>query len=327
MAAKDSVPGYGHRELNGNLGEPLKKSRRSMALVSLMAREPQGQMQTALPKIVNREREFEFVEQDFQTVRKLIYARAGINLKAGKQEMVYSRLARRLRTLNLNTFREYLSLLENERSPEWENFINAITTNLTHFFREAHHFKILAQQYKESVSSPIFRVWSTASSTGEEVYSIAITLAEAQAVLGTDASILASDLDTNVLALARQGIYGIDRLESVSLEQRKRYFLRGSGPKEGFVRVRDEIRRGIQFENINLMSESWAIKERFDAIFCRNVMIYFDKETQYAILRKLSKMLQPDGRLYVGHSENLLHAKDLFQLCEKTVYRLSDSTH
>ncbi len=284
-------------------------------------------MQIALPGTVNREREFEFAEQDFQMVRKLIYARAGINLKSGKQEMVYSRLARRLRTLKLTSFREYLSLLENERSSEWENFVNAITTNLTHFFREAHHFQILSRQYKESGSSSIFRVWSTASSTGEEVYSIAITLAEAQAVFGTHASILASDLDTNVLAQARQGVYSLERLESVSLEQRKRFFLRGTGSNEGFVRVRDEIRRGIQFENINLMSESWAIKERFDAIFCRNVMIYFDKATQYAILRKLSKMLQPDGRLYVGHSENLLHAKDLFQLCDKTVYRLSDITH
>lgn len=284
-------------------------------------------MRPALPVKVIREREFEFDEQDFQIVRRLIYSRAGINLKTGKQEMVYSRLARRLRALKLTTFREYLSLLENDRAPEWENFVNAITTNLTHFFREAHHFQMLARQYKQSASNSMFRVWSTASSTGEEAYSIAITLTEAKAVLGTDVSILASDLDTNVLAQARQGIYSLERLESVSLEQRKRFFFRGAGPNEGFVRVREEIRHGIQFANINLMNESWAIKERFDAIFCRNVMIYFDKETQYAILRKLSKMLQPSGRLYVGHSENLLHAKDLFQLCEKTVYRLSERTH
>ena len=284
-------------------------------------------MQTVPPFVTDREREFEFFEHDFQAVRKHIYARAGINLKNGKQEMVYSRLARRLRALKLKTFREYLALLEQNDSPEWENFVNAITTNLTHFFREAHHFQILARQYKESLSSPVFRVWSTASSTGEEVYSIAIALVEAQAVLGSDVSILASDLDTNVLAQARQGVYSLDRLESVSQGQRKHFFLRGAGSNEGFVRVRDEIRQGIQFENINLMSETWPMKERFDAIFCRNVMIYFDKETQYAILRKLSRMLQPNGRLYVGHSENLLHAKDLFQLCDKTVYRLSERTH
>jgi chemotaxis protein methyltransferase CheR len=284
-------------------------------------------MQIALPGIAGRDREFEFAEQDFQVVRKLIYERAGINLKNGKQEMVYSRLARRLRALKLTTFREYLSLLENDRSPEWENFINAITTNLTHFFREAHHFEILARQYKESASNSMFRIWSTASSTGEEVYSIAIAMAEEHAVLGNQVSILASDLDTNVLAHARQGVYSLERLESVSPERCKRFFLRGAGTNEGFVRVRDEIRRGIQFENINLMSENWGLKERFDAIFCRNVMIYFDKETQYGILRKLSKMLQPNGRLYVGHSENLLHAKDLFQLCDKTVYRLGEHAH
>ncbi len=279
---------------------------------------------TEFSSATDRQREFEFVERDFQIVQKLIYARAGINLKVGKHEMVYSRLARRLRTLKLKSFREYLTLLENDRSPEWENFVNAITTNLTHFFREPHHFELLARQYKETAPGSDFRVWSTASSTGEEVYSIAITLTEAAAVLGTTASILASDLDTNVLEQARQGIYSFDRLESVSPERQKRFFLRGVGSNEGFVRVRDEIRRGIHFENINLISENWEKKEQFDAIFCRNVMIYFDKDTQYAILQKLSRMLRPNGRLYVGHSENLLHAKDLFRLCEKTVYRLSE---
>ena len=283
-------------------------------------------MQTNVSPSINREREFKFVEQDFQTVRRLIYGRAGINLKAGKQEMVYSRLARRLRALKLTSFSDYLSMLQDHKSAEWEHFVNAITTNLTHFFREEHHFQILARQYRETHSKSVFRVWSTASSTGEEVYSIAMTLAEEQAVLGTDASILASDLDTNVLAQARQGVYSTERLENVSEERRKKFFLRGVAGNEGFVRVRDEIRRGIQFENINLMSDGWGIKERFDAIFCRNVMIYFDKETQYEILRKLSRMLQPNGRLYVGHSENLLHAKDLFKLCDKTVYRLIEQT-
>lgn len=279
-------------------------------------------MQAELLINPNRDREFKFVDHDFQTVRKLIYARAGINLKPGKQEMVYSRLARRLRALRMTSFAEYLVLLEDQRCSEWEHFVNAITTNLTHFFREAHHFQILARQYRETISKSIFRVWSTASSTGEEVYSIAIALAEEHAVMGTNVSILASDLDTNVLAQARQGVYNVDKLSNLSEERRKKFFLRGVGKNDGFVRVRDEIRHGIQFENINLMHNDWNIKDRFDAIFCRNVMIYFDKETQYDILRKLSRMLLPEGRLYVGHSENLLHAKDLFKLCDKTVYRL-----
>lgn len=276
----------------------------------------------SLPLRVERQREFDFSERDFQTVRKLIYARAGINLKPGKQEMVYSRLARRLRALKLDSFRNYLTLLEDDAAPEWEAFINAITTNLTHFFREPHHFDILATQYREAGTQRSFRVWSAASSTGEEVYSIAITLAEASVGLVSQPRILASDLDTNVVEHARRGIYSLDRLENVSPERRKRFFLRGTGEHEGYAKVRDEIRQDVRFDQINLMSVNWQIKEPIDAVFCRNVMIYFDKETQYIILKKLSQVLRPDGRLYVGHSENLFHAKDLFQPCDKTVYRL-----
>ena len=274
---------------------------------------------------VERRREFDFAERDFQTVCKLIYARAGINLKPGKQEMVYSRLARRLRALKLDSFPSYLALLEDDRAPEWEAFINAITTNLTHFFREPHHFEILARQYRDSAANRPFRVWSAASSTGEEVYSIAMILAEANEGNRPQPSILASDLDTNVLEQARRGIYSVDRLDSISLERRKRFFLRGTGAHEGYVKIRDEIQHFIRFEHINLMSASWGIKEQFDAVFCRNVMIYFDKETQYSILKRLSQVLQPTGFLYVGHSENLFHAKDLYQLCDKTVYRLVQS--
>ena len=272
---------------------------------------------------LERRREFDFAERDFQTVRKLIYARAGINLKPGKQEMVYSRLARRLRALKLDSFRSYLALLEDDRAPEWEAFINAITTNLTHFFREPYHFDILARQYRDSAANRPFRVWSAASSTGEEVYSIAMTLAEADEGTRPSPSILASDLDTNVLEQARRGVYSVDRLDSISLERRKRFFRRGTGPHEGYVKIRDEVQHSIRFEHINLMSPSWGIKEHFDAVFCRNVMIYFDKETQYSILKRLSQVLQPTGLLYVGHSENLFHAKDLYQLCDKTVYRLA----
>ncbi len=275
------------------------------------------------PLPVERQREFDFSERDFQMVRKLIYARAGINLKPGKQEMVYSRLARRLRALKLDSFRNYLTLLEDDAAPEWEAFINAITTNLTHFFREPHHFDILATQYREAGTQRPFHVWSAASSTGEEVYSIAMILAEASVGLGSQPRILASDLDTNVVEHARRGIYSLERLESVSPERRKRFFFRGTGKHKGYAKVRDEIRQDIRFDQINLMSWNWQIKEPFDAIFCRNVMIYFDKETQYTILKKLSQVLRPDGRLYVGHSENLFHAKDLFQVCDKTVYRLA----
>ncbi len=279
-------------------------------------------MKISSPNPVERQREFEFQERDFQTVRELIYARAGINLKSGKQEMVYSRLARRLRALKLDSFRGYLALLEDAGAPEWEAFINAITTNLTHFFREPHHFEILARQYRNSATNRPFRVWSAAASTGEEVYSVAITLAEVGAGIAPQPSILGSDLDTNVLEHARRGIYSVDQLESLSLERRKRFFLRGTGPRQGYAKVTDRIQHGIRFKNINLTSANWGIDEQFDAVFCRNVMIYFDKQTQCTILEKLRRVLQPNGRLYVGHSENLFHAKDLYQLCDRTVYRL-----
>ena len=270
-----------------------------------------------------RRREFDFDERDFQKVRKLIYARAGINLKPGKQEMVYSRLARRLRVLKLRSFSAYLQLLEDGNAPEWEAFVNAITTNLTHFFREPHHFPILVKQAQDRHEQRPFRVWSAAASTGEEVYSIAIVLAELFGQLDSRASILASDLDTSVLETARRGVYGLERLESVSHDRLQRFFLKGSGQNEGYARVRNEVCRVIRFENINLMTENWKIDAPFDAIFCRNVMIYFDRETQFKILKKLSQALLPNGRLYVGHSENLFHAKELFQLCDKTVYRLA----
>ena len=280
-------------------------------------------MLTVPSAAAERRREFDFDEHDFQTVRKLIYARAGINLKPGKQEMVYSRLARRLRALKLRSFSDYLQLLEVGNAPEWEAFVNAITTNLTHFFREPHHFPILVKQAQDRHEQRPFRVWSAAASTGEEVYSIAIVLAELFGQLDSRASILASDLDTSVLETARRGVYGLERLESVSHDRLQRFFLKGSGQNEGYARVRDEVCRVIRFENINLMTENWKIDAPFDAIFCRNVMIYFDRETQFKILKKLSQALLPNGRLYVGHSENLFHAKELFQLCDKTVYRLA----
>ena len=274
---------------------------------------------------MERSREFEYDEQDFQAVRKLIYDRAGINLKAGKQEMVYSRLARRLRALKLTSFSVYLQLLTRPDAPEWEAFVNAITTNLTHFFREPHHFPILAKQAQEHQQHRPFRVWSAAASTGEEVYSIAIVLDELFGQLESRCDILASDLDTNVLETARRGVYSLERLESVSHERLRRYFLKGTQQNQGYAKVSDEVRRAIRFENINLMADAWNIDTPFDAIFCRNVMIYFDRETQFKILKKLSRALVPEGRLYVGHSENLFHAKELFQLCEKTVYRRINS--
>jgi chemotaxis protein methyltransferase CheR len=269
-------------------------------------------------------REFHFSRQDFDRVRKLIYERAGISLSEAKQDMVYSRLARRLRARGLQRFSDYLALLTGGDEAEWEAFTNALTTNLTSFFREAHHFPILAEHALRHPGRR-YDVWCCASSTGEEAYSIAITLAEAFARINPPMSIVASDLDTQVLAKAAEGIYPMDRVERMEAERVRRFFLRGTGAQAGQVRVRPELRSAINFQRINLLDATWPVRGPFDAIFCRNVMIYFDKSTQAAILRRFAPLLRPDGLLFVGHSESLFHVSDVFRLRGKTVYELTAS--
>ncbi|HJW55561.1 MAG TPA: CheR family methyltransferase [Burkholderiaceae bacterium] len=266
-------------------------------------------------------KEFEFTPNDFERVRNLIYKKAGIALAASKQEMVYSRLARRLRATGINSFARYLDKLEGEQdSSEWEAFTNALTTNLTSFFREAHHFPLLAE-HAGSVKTPI-DVWCAASSTGEEPYSIAITLCEVFGTLTPPAHVIATDIDTNVLNIAQNGVYSIDKLDKLSPERAKRFFLRGKGAQEGFVRVRPELREIVTFKQLNLLSGNWPISGAFDAIFCRNVMIYFDKPTQGKILGRFAPLMKADGLLFAGHSENFLYVSDAFKLRGKTVYEL-----
>jgi chemotaxis protein methyltransferase CheR len=264
-------------------------------------------------------REFQFSRQDFERVRKLIYERAGISLSEAKQDMVYSRLARRLRARGLQRFSDYLTLLTEGDAAEWEAFTNALTTNLTSFFREAHHFPILAEHARRHAHRR-FDVWCCACSTGEEPYSIAITLAETFARLDAPVSIIASDLDTQVLAKAAEGVYSIERIDRMEPERVRRFFQRGAGAHEGQVRVRSELRSSVHFQRINLLENNWPVQGPFDAIFCRNVMIYFDKQTQATILRRFAPLLQPDGLLFVGHSESLFHVSDVFRLRGKTVY-------
>ncbi|PLK48631.1 chemotaxis protein CheR [Uliginosibacterium sp. TH139] len=282
------------------------------------------QINDTLKRIDTGGREFEFTAQDFERVRSLIYKHAGISLSPVKQDMVYSRLARRLRVLNLKRFTEYLDHLERSGGPaEWEAFVNALTTNLTSFFREAHHFDLLAEQMRKSPDRRPFRIWCSAASTGEEPYSLAITACE---VFGNNppVEIIASDLDTNVLAHGQKGIYTADRVERLSRERVQRFFLRGTGEQDGHVRVRPELTRLITFRQINLLDPKWALREGFDAIFCRNVMIYFDKPTQYKILERFVGLLQPNGLMYAGHSENFIHAAKLFRSLGRTVYARAD---
>jgi chemotaxis protein methyltransferase CheR len=266
-------------------------------------------------------KEFEFTHKDFERVRALIHKRAGIALAESKQEMVYSRLARRLRATGIRSFATYLDNLESATdSDEWEAFTNALTTNLTSFFREEHHFPILAEHVKK-IKEPI-EIWCSASSTGEEPYSIAMTLCEAFGTLTPPARIVATDIDTNVLNVGAKGVYSIDRLERLSLERTKRFFLKGKGEQEGLVRVRQELRQMITFKPLNLLSDHWPISGQFDAIFCRNVMIYFDKPTQGKILNRFAPLMKPHGLLFAGHSENFLYVTEAFKLRGKTVYEL-----
>lgn len=269
------------------------------------------------------ERDFEFTSADFARIRELIHRRAGISLSDHKRDMAYSRLARRLRARGLNSFRHYLDLLESENDPlEWEAFTNALTTNLTAFFREAHHFPILAEFVKRR-PQPV-SVWCSAASTGEEPYSIAMTLVEA---LGDSAarhaSVLATDLDTQVLAKGEAGVYTLDQVKQLSPERLKRFFLKGTGSHAGYVKVRPELRAMIRFEQLNLTDSEYGLDSPFDAIFCRNVMIYFDKPTQGQVLSRFEPLVKPGGLLFAGHSENFTYVTQAFRLRGQTVYELT----
>ncbi|MSN24610.1 MAG: chemotaxis protein CheR [Geobacter sp.] len=265
--------------------------------------------------------QFLFTSDDFHHIRKLIYRLAGISLAPSKKDLVYSRLARRLRVRQVNTFSEYIRLLENSGDlQEREEFINALTTNMTSFFREAHHFPILSKHLGTLPKNNPISIWTCASSSGEEPYSIAITVVEHFKTFNAPVRILATDIDTNVLEKAKRGVYPLDQLKKIHPEQLKRYFLKGEGKNAGFAKVRPELQKLIAFRRFNLLDEQWGIREKFDVVFCRNVMIYFDKDTQYEILKKMQPRLQPHGLFFAGHSESFHHAADLFKVCGKTVY-------
>ena len=269
------------------------------------------------------ESEFTMSSADFERVRRLIHERAGISLHAGKQAMVYSRLTRRLRESGHRGFAEYLHALERGGSErEWQEFVNCLTTNLTAFFREEHHFHALLDDLRACAAQQpgrAVRLWCNAASTGEEPYSLAMTALEALGVAAAP-RIVASDIDTRVLASAQRGIYPADA-RGLTAERLKRHFLRGTGANEGTIRVRPELARLIEFRTFNLMSPNWAsLGEPFDIVFCRNVMIYFDHATQRRVLEHIHAVMRAGGLLYVGHSENFTDARQLFRLRGKTIY-------
>lgn len=275
---------------------------------------------------IDNDREFDYTATDFAQVRRILHRAAGINLSESKSQLVYSRLARRLRALNLSDFSSYLAYLDSNKS-EQEEFINALTTNLTAFFREPHHFTILADYAKKIKSQRrTMRVWCSASSTGEEPYSIAMALVEAFETYEPPVEIVASDIDSNVLREASAGIYSAQRLESVSIERKKQFFQRGKGANAGKAKVVPELRKLIDFQQLNLLDASWPLEGQFDIIFCRNVMIYFDKPTQLKLLERMVKYLRPEGLYIAGHSESFSNAPTIVKLIGKTTYCLAQST-
>ncbi len=271
-------------------------------------------------------REFLFTDRDFRRVCALIHARAGIALAPSKRDMVYSRLARRLRALGLTSFEHYLDQLESgafaaREQDEWQCFTNALTTNLTAFFREAHHFDTLTTHLRAQRPNPKLRLWCSAASTGEEPWSMAIAACEAFDSLQPPVEILATDIDTNVLAVGERGVYPIERIEGLDAERKRKFFQRGAGPQAGLCRVVPALRTLVQFRPLNLLLADYGLRGPYDAIFCRNVMIYFDKPTQRRVLERLAPLLAPEGLLFAGHSESFLHAADLIRSCGRTIYQ------
>lgn len=270
-------------------------------------------------------REFHFDAAHFQLVRSLAFRLAGIELKESKEELVYGRLARRLRTLGLDNFDDYCALLQRDDSPELSSFINSITTNVTSFFRESHHFDYLRDQAlpKLAASRPDrrLRIWSAACSTGQEPYSIAATMASAAGDSSgrrLDCKILATDIDSDALAQGEAGIYSGSGVPSPEeLGPHATWF---SPTRDGRQQISPVLRNMIYFRRLNLMAP-WPMTGKMDVIFCRNVVIYFSVETQRKLFKRFAEILAPDGYIFIGHSESMLHSADLFTLVGKAVYQ------
>jgi len=278
-----------------------------------------------------RQAEVHLSDKDFNRFRKLIFDLAGITLSEHKRALVYSRLAKRLRANGLENYSDYYELVANADpdSQEIVEFINAITTNKTSFFREPHHFDFLREEifpaYLEDINTnrrKSVRIWSAGCSAGQEPYTLAMTLFEFfGANTSAELKILATDIDTNVLARARQGIYNEEQIEDIPDYLLRKYFLKGKGDREGLAKVGKELQSIIQFDRLNLFDPVWPMKEKLDIIFCRNVIIYFSRDTQRQLIRRMTQHLKPGGYLMLGHSESLHGYESGLQHVRKNVYR------
>lgn len=272
-------------------------------------------------------REFVFTDDDFFHIRDLLGSHAGIVLSEIKKDLVYGRLSKRLRKLGINRFDDYLTKVEADEG-ELVEFINALTTNLTSFFRENHHFEFMTNELlpaliKEKAANRKLRIWSAGCSTGEEPYSIAMTVRDVfKDLAGWDIKIIATDLDTNVVNAASSGVYPIERVKGLPAKRLKRWFRKGVGQNDGYVRVVDDLRTMIEFRPLNLLG-GWPMKDSFDFMFCRNVVIYFDKDTQRKLFDRYANVIKEQGHLFIGHSESLHSVSDRFSLVGNTIYQKS----
>jgi chemotaxis protein methyltransferase CheR len=268
--------------------------------------------------------EYVLTDSEFDRLRGIVHRLTGISLADSKREMLYSRLARRLRKLQLASFSEYCALVERGDAGELEELTNAMTTNLTSFFREKYHFEQLAAEALPYVAehraeSRRVRLWSAGCSTGEEPYSMAIVLREAQRGFANwDVRLLATDIDSKVVQTAAAGVYAADRLKNMEGQRLARWF--APDDQGQHYAVRAELKSLIAFRQLNLL-DAWPFKGPFDVIFCRNVTIYFDKDTQRELFERMANVQEPGGWLFVGHSENLQNLTRRYQLVGRTVYR------
>lgn len=268
---------------------------------------------------------YNLTDQEFNRFRDIVFRESGIKLADVKKILVQSRLMKRLRALNLETFGDYYKYLIDNFEEEKINFINSITTNKTDFFRENDHF-----EYMKSYILPAFeekgereiRIWSAGCSTGEEPYTIGITLFEYfKGKKSPEFKILATDIDTQVLDKGINGVYTQDQVGAIDEKILKAYFLKGTGDNAGFFKVKDFLKKAVYFRRLNLLAEDYPMRKKFDVIFCRNVIIYFDKDTQKKLFDNFSRYLKDDGYLLVGHSENISSVTDKFYLAGRTIYK------
>ena len=271
--------------------------------------------------------QFAMTADDFARIRKLVFSLCGISLSAAKVDMAYNRLVRVLRAKGMSAFTQYLDLVEGGEAAARQEFINAMTTNLTRFFREAGHFQLLAKLLAEAPAGRPLSIWCAGCSTGEEAYTIAMTTVETLGERCSSLRVLATDVDTEVLETAAAGVYPAEAARDLDGARLRRFFLAGTGANSGKIRVRPELAELVRFEHHNLRGSIWPAAASFDAIFCRNVLIYFDQPSQAEVLERFRACLRAGALLFSGHSEFYAHSAARWARVAHAVYKpMKDST-